>query len=97
MPLENHNQAEKSLAILGGLDYNTFANRSRLMGLAGGRPPQAPGGRKARTRSVIMEKVLIVDDSIVQAAQLKSILDDDYDVTAVHTAADGLSQASSGE
>ena len=44
-----------------------------------------------------MEKVLIVDDSIVQAAQLKSILDDDYDVTAVHTAADGLSQASSGE
>ena len=38
-----------------------------------------------------MEKVLIVDDSIVQAAQLKSILDDDYDVTAVHTAADGLS------
>jgi diguanylate cyclase (GGDEF)-like protein len=44
-----------------------------------------------------MEKVLIVDDSIVQAAQLKSILDDDYDVTAVHTAADGLSRASSGE
>ena len=44
-----------------------------------------------------MEKVLIVDDSIVQAAQLKSILDDDYDVTAVNTAADGLSQASSGE
>lgn len=44
-----------------------------------------------------MEKILIVDDSLVQAAQLKSILEDSYDVTAVHTAADGLTQASSGD
>ncbi len=43
------------------------------------------------------EKVLIVDDSPVQAAQLKSILDEEYDVTAVHTAEDGLSAASSGD
>jgi diguanylate cyclase (GGDEF)-like protein len=41
--------------------------------------------------------VLIVDDSLVQAAQLKSILEDDYDVTTVHTAAEGLSAASSDE
>ena len=44
-----------------------------------------------------MEKVLIVDDSLVQAAPLKSILEDDYDVTTVHTAAEGLSAASSDE
>ena len=44
-----------------------------------------------------MGKVLIVDDSLVQAAQLKSILEDDYDVTTVHTAAEGLSAASSDE
>ena len=44
-----------------------------------------------------MEKVWIVDDSLVQAAQLKSILEDDYDVTTVHTAAEGLSAASSDE
>lgn len=44
-----------------------------------------------------MEKVLIVDDSIVQAAQLKAILDSDYDVTTVQTAADGLRFASSSE
>ena len=40
-----------------------------------------------------MEKVLIVDDSIVQAAQLKSILEDDYDVTSVQTAQAGLDAA----
>ena len=27
------------------------------------------------------EKILIVDDSALQATQLKSILDDDYDIT----------------
>lgn len=42
-----------------------------------------------------MEKVLIVDDSVVQAAQLKSILDDEYDVTIAQTAEDGLRCASS--
>lgn len=54
-------------------------------------------GRLALARSVTMEKILIVDDSIVQAAQLKSILDSEYDVTAVHTAAEGLRYASSNE
>ena len=43
-----------------------------------------------------MEKVLIVDDSRLQAAQLKSILDDEYDITIAQTAEDGLSYASSG-
>lgn len=42
-----------------------------------------------------MEKVLIVDDSVVQAAQLKSILDDEYDITIAQTAEDGLRRASS--
>ncbi len=41
-----------------------------------------------------MEKVLIVDDSAVQAAQLKIILDDEYDVIIAHTAEDGLRLAS---
>ena len=37
-----------------------------------------------------MEKILIVDDSVVQAAQLKTIIDDEYDITIAHTAGDGL-------
>ena len=41
-----------------------------------------------------MEKVLIVDDSIVQAAQLKAILEDEYDVTVAQRAEDGLRWAS---
>ena len=41
-----------------------------------------------------MEKILVVDDSVVQAAQLKSILSDDYDVTVAQTAEDGLRLAS---
>lgn len=41
-----------------------------------------------------MEKILIVDDSIVQAAQLKAILEGEYDVTVAGTPEDGLSQAS---
>lgn len=28
-----------------------------------------------------MEKILIVDDSLLQATQLKAIIDDEYDVT----------------
>ena len=44
-----------------------------------------------------MEKVLIVDDSSVQAFQLKAILEEDYDVTIVQTAEEGLHAASSGE
>ncbi len=42
-----------------------------------------------------MEKVLIVDDSLLQASQLKAILDSEYDVTMVHTAEEGLNRASS--
>lgn len=41
-----------------------------------------------------MEKILIVDDSILQAAQLKAILEDDYDITTAHTAEEGLGLAS---
>lgn len=43
-----------------------------------------------------MEKILIVDDSLTQAAQLKSILDTDYEIDLAHTAEDGLKLASTG-
>lgn len=42
-----------------------------------------------------MDKILIVDDSAIQAARLKSILEEDYDITIAQTAEDGLSYASS--
>lgn len=42
-----------------------------------------------------MEKILIVDDSIVQATQLMAILADEYDVTIVQTAEEGLRHVSS--
>ena len=42
-----------------------------------------------------MEKILIVDDSMVQATQLRSILADEYDVTIAQTAEEGLRQVSS--
>lgn len=41
-----------------------------------------------------MEKILIVDDSCLQAAQLKAILEDEYDITVAQTAEDGLRLAS---
>ena len=41
-----------------------------------------------------MEKILIVDDSILQAAQLKKILEDEYEITTAHTAEEGLGLAS---
>lgn len=41
-----------------------------------------------------MEKILIVDDSPLQAAQLKEILDNKYDVTVAQTAEEGLRRAS---
>ena len=41
-----------------------------------------------------MEKILIVDDSLVQGAQLKSILDDEYDVSIAQRPEDGLHRAS---
>lgn len=47
-------------------------------------------------RSVKMEKILIVDDSPVQSTQLKSILDDEYDITTVQTAEEGLRCINSG-
>ena len=40
-----------------------------------------------------MEKILIVDDSLLQAIQLKTIIEDEYDVTIVQTAEDGLRRA----
>lgn len=43
-----------------------------------------------------MEKILIVDDSRLQAAQLKSILQDEYEITIAQTAQDGLHLASMG-
>lgn len=42
-----------------------------------------------------MEKILIVDDSVMQAAQLKAILETDYDITIAQTAEEGLRCASS--
>ncbi|MCI9162481.1 MAG: diguanylate cyclase [Lachnospiraceae bacterium] len=42
-----------------------------------------------------MEKILIVDDSPTQAAQLKSILDADYNVSVAQTAEEGLSYVGS--
>lgn len=41
-----------------------------------------------------MEKILIVDDSAAQAAQLKAILEDEYDVAVAQSAGDGLRRAS---
>ncbi len=41
-----------------------------------------------------MEKILIVDDSAVQAERLRSILDDEYEVTVAQTAEEGLRRAS---
>ena len=41
-----------------------------------------------------MEKILIVDDSFLQATQLKAIIDDEYDVAIAQTAEDGLRKAS---
>lgn len=43
-----------------------------------------------------MERILIVDDSSVQAAKLKSILQDDYAITIAQTAEEGLRHAHAG-
>lgn len=43
-----------------------------------------------------MDKILIVDDSVLQAAQLKTILEDEYEITIAHTAEEGLCFASAG-
>ena len=44
-----------------------------------------------------MEKILIIDDSPVQANILKSILKDEYAITTAHTAEEGLQFAKTGE
>ncbi len=44
-----------------------------------------------------MDKILIIDDSAVQAKHLESILEDTYDITIAHTATEGLMYATSGE
>ncbi|MCI8389807.1 MAG: diguanylate cyclase [Roseburia sp.] len=44
-----------------------------------------------------MEKILIVDDSPLQGTQLKSILNEEYDVTVAQTAEDGFALAISGD
>ena len=44
-----------------------------------------------------MEKILVIDDSPVQANLLKSILEDTYEVTTVNTGEGGLAYATSGE
>lgn len=44
-----------------------------------------------------MEKILVIDDSPVQASFLKSILEDTYEVTTANTAESGLQYAKTGE
>jgi len=44
--------------------------------------------------SVHLEKILIIDDSSLQAAHLKTILEDDYQITVVHEPETGLAYAS---
>ena len=45
------------------------------------------------TRRDDMEKILIVDDSAVQAIQLRTILETDYEITVAQTAEDCLAYA----
>lgn len=44
-----------------------------------------------------MEQILIVDDSRVQAARLKAILEDEYTIITASTAEDGFNRACSGD
>ncbi len=48
-------------------------------------------------KSADIEKILIIDDSLTQAKQLKAILEDNYDITLAQKAETGLSYASTGE
>ena len=43
-----------------------------------------------------MDKILVIDDSAVQAEFLRSILRDDYDVSICHTAKEGILAAKEG-
>ncbi len=44
-----------------------------------------------------MEKILVIDDSLLQAAKLKDILSDEYDVTTARTAEAGFDCACTGD
>lgn len=44
-----------------------------------------------------MDKILVIDDSIVEGEALKAMLETDYEVTVCHDAENGLDQAMSGE
>ena len=44
-----------------------------------------------------IKKILIIDDSAVQANYLRSILEDDYQVAVANTGKTGLEQAMSGD
>ena len=44
-----------------------------------------------------MDKILVIDDSAVQAEYLRSILQEDYDVTVCNTAREGLRAAKEGD
>lgn len=44
-----------------------------------------------------MEKILVIDDSLLQAAKLKDILSDEYDVTTARTAEEGFDCACTGD
>ena len=44
-----------------------------------------------------MDKILIIDDSLMQARYLKNILAGNYQITLAHTAKDGLTCAKTGK
>ncbi len=44
-----------------------------------------------------MDRILIIDDSVVQANMLTAILEEDYAITQAHTAEDGLNWARGGD
>lgn len=50
---------------------------------------------KTKGMEITMEKILIIDDSRLQAEALKSILDDTYSITIAETAREGLAKAQS--
>ena len=43
-----------------------------------------------------MDKILVIDDSLLQAEVLKTLLSEDYEVTVCGTAKEGLSKAKTG-
>ena len=44
-----------------------------------------------------MDKILIIDDSLLQAQAVKSLLEEDYEVTVCSTAEEGLKKAKTGK